>query len=53
MFMTPMGWGEPQGSPMAAPPSPPRGEESEVAALRRELDELKRSLGRGPNRRRR
>lgn len=54
MFMTPMGWGgEPQVSPMAAPPAPPRGEESEVAALRRELDELKRSLGRGPARRRR
>lgn len=55
MFMTPMGWGgEPPPSPMAVPPQqPPRGEESEVAALRRELDELKRSLGRGPAKRRR
>ena len=54
MFMTPMGWGgEPPPSPMAAPQQPPRGEESEVAALRRELDALKRSLGRGPAKRRR
>jgi polyhydroxyalkanoate synthesis repressor PhaR len=54
MFMGPMGWvdsGPPP--PMAQPGPPPRSDESEVAALRRELDELKRSLGRGSGRRRR
>jgi len=60
LLMTPMGWGgESAGAPMSAQPAPgppppaPRGEETEVAALRRELDELKRSLGRGPTRRKR
>ncbi|HWM88521.1 MAG TPA: polyhydroxyalkanoate synthesis regulator DNA-binding domain-containing protein [Kofleriaceae bacterium] len=57
LFMSPLGWaGEPaqpmQPAPMTPPPGPPgRGEETEVAALRRELDELKRSLGRGRKRR--
>jgi polyhydroxyalkanoate synthesis repressor PhaR len=53
MFMTPLSWvGEQPGPPMAQPPpAPSRAEETEVAALRRELDELKRSLGRGRRRR--
>jgi polyhydroxyalkanoate synthesis repressor PhaR len=53
MFMGPMGWsGEQPASPMAAPPVAPRSDDSEVASLRRELDELKRSLNRAPRRRR-
>ncbi|HKE20543.1 MAG TPA: polyhydroxyalkanoate synthesis regulator DNA-binding domain-containing protein [Kofleriaceae bacterium] len=54
MFMTPLGWsGEPPSSPMSIPPVPAsRTDESEVATLRRELDELKRSLGRSSRRRR-
>jgi polyhydroxyalkanoate synthesis repressor PhaR len=55
MFMGPMAWGDsPPAPPMSQPAGPPaRAEESEVAALRRELDELKRSLGRGSGKRRR
>ena len=49
MFMTPLGWGDP-GSPQQQQP-PPRADEGEVAALRRELDEIKRSLGRGRRKR--
>ena len=54
MFMGPMGWsGEQPPSPMAAlPGATARADDSEVAALRRELDELKRSLSRAPRRRR-
>jgi polyhydroxyalkanoate synthesis repressor PhaR len=48
MFMTPLARGEPAAQPSAAPAP---AEESEVAALRRELDELKRSLDRDRRRR--
>jgi polyhydroxyalkanoate synthesis repressor PhaR len=58
LFMAPHGWAEdPSAVPLpsvAAEASPtPRTQptESEVAALRRELDELKRSIGRGRRRR--
>jgi polyhydroxyalkanoate synthesis repressor PhaR len=49
MFMAPLGWGEPTAAPPPAQPS--HAEEGEVAALRRELDEIKRTLGRGRRKR--
>ena len=45
------GWGEPASSPappvaaVVPPPPPPAATHDEVAAMRRELDELKRSMG--------
>lgn len=46
MMVNPFGWGPEPAQPAPAQPSPASSADPEVAALRRELDEIKRSLSR-------